>query len=70
MPRIEPIGLDQAPAKARELLDEYAARAGEPGPMVRTMANAPAVLRGYLDLHLALAAAIGAAGCGRCAAAA
>ena len=54
MPRIEPIDLDHAPAKARELVDEYAARAGEPGPMVRTMANAPAVLRGYLDLNRAM----------------
>ena len=54
MARIAPIDLDQAPAKARELLDEYAARAGEPGPMIRTMANAPAVLRGYLDLNRAM----------------
>ena len=54
MARIAPIDLDQAPAKARELLDEYAARAGEPGRMVRTMAKAPAVLRGYLDLNRAM----------------
>ena len=54
MARIVPIDLDQAPAKARELLDEYAARAGEPGPMIRTMANAPTVLRGYLDLNRAM----------------
>jgi uncharacterized peroxidase-related enzyme len=54
MPRIEPVDLDHAPAKARELVDEYAARAGEPGPMIRTMANAPAVLRGYLDLNRAM----------------
>ena len=54
MPRIQPVDLDHAPAKARELLDEYAARAGEPGPMIRTMANAPAVLRGYLDLNRAM----------------
>jgi uncharacterized peroxidase-related enzyme len=54
MPRIEPLELDHAPAKARELVDEYAARAGEPGPMIRTMANAPAVLRGYLDLSRAM----------------
>ena len=54
MQRIEPIELDHAPAKARELLDEHAARAGEPGPMIRTMANAPAVLRGYLDLNRAM----------------
>jgi len=54
MVRIDPIELDEASAKARELLDEYAARAGEPGPMIRTMANAPAVLRGYLDLNRAM----------------
>ena len=54
MQRIEPIDLDHAPAKARELVDEYAARAGAPGPMVRTMANAPALLRGYLDLNRAM----------------
>ena len=54
MQRIQPVDLDHAPAKARELLDEYAARAGEPGRMVRTMAKAPAVLRGYLDLNRAM----------------
>jgi uncharacterized peroxidase-related enzyme len=52
--RIEPIDVDHAPAKAKELVDEYAARAGAPGPMVRTMATAPAVLRGYLDLNRAM----------------
>jgi len=54
MVRIDPIEIERAPAKARELLDEYAARGGEPGPMVRTMANAPALLRGYLDLNRAM----------------
>jgi AhpD family alkylhydroperoxidase len=54
MARIDPIELEHAPAKARELLDEYTARGGEPGPMVRTMANAPALLRGYLDLNRAM----------------
>ena len=49
MARIEPIEMDAATGKARELLDELAARGGEPGPMVRTMANAPIVLRSYLD---------------------
>jgi uncharacterized peroxidase-related enzyme len=52
--RIEPIPLDQAKGKARELLDELAERGGEPGPMVRAMANAPALLRGYLDLTRAM----------------
>jgi uncharacterized peroxidase-related enzyme len=54
MARIDPIETERAPAKARELLDEYAARRGEPGPMVRTMASAPALLRGYLDLNRAM----------------
>jgi uncharacterized peroxidase-related enzyme len=52
--RIEPIPMDQAEGKARELLDELVERGGEPGPMVRAMANAPALLRGYLDLTRAM----------------
>jgi AhpD family alkylhydroperoxidase len=52
--RIEPIPVDQALGKARELLDEVVERGGEPGPMVRAMANAPALLRGYLDLSRAM----------------
>jgi hypothetical protein len=54
MARMEPIAVEQAPAKARELLDELAARGGEPGPMAQSMANAPALLRGYLDLNRAM----------------
>jgi uncharacterized peroxidase-related enzyme len=54
MTRIEPIELEQATGKGRELLDELTARGGEPGPMVRAMANAPALLRGYLDLNRAM----------------
>jgi uncharacterized peroxidase-related enzyme len=54
MPRIEPIDQAQATGRARELLDELASRGGEPGPMVRAMANAPALLRGYLDLNRAM----------------
>jgi uncharacterized peroxidase-related enzyme len=54
MPRIEPIEMDQATGKAKELLDELAGRGGEPGPMLRAMANAPALLRGYLDLTRAM----------------
>jgi uncharacterized peroxidase-related enzyme len=54
MARIEPIEIDQATGKAKELLDELAGRGGEPGPMVRAMANAPALLRGYLDLNRAM----------------
>jgi uncharacterized peroxidase-related enzyme len=39
---------------ARELLDEVVERGGQPGPMVRAMATAPALLRGYLDLSRAM----------------
>jgi AhpD family alkylhydroperoxidase len=52
--RIEPIAMEQAQGKARELLNELVERGGEPGPMVRAMANAPALLRGYLDLTRAM----------------
>ena len=54
MARIEPIERDRASGRARELLDELASRGAEPGPMVRAMANAPALLRGYLDLNRAM----------------
>ena len=54
MARIEPIPMDQADGKARVLLDELVQRGGEPGPMVRAMANAPTLLRGYLDLTRAM----------------
>jgi len=54
MARIEPIPVEKTEGKARELLDELVQRGGEPGPMVRAMANAPALLRGYLDLTRAL----------------
>jgi AhpD family alkylhydroperoxidase len=52
--RIEPIPVEEAEGRARELLDELVERGGEPGPMVRAMANAPALLRGYLDLTRAM----------------
>ena len=54
MPRIEPINRTDARGRTRELLDELAARGSEPGPMVLAMANAPALLRGYLDLNRAM----------------
>jgi uncharacterized peroxidase-related enzyme len=52
--RIEPIAIDEAQGRARELLGELVQRGGEVGPMVRAMANAPALLRGYLDLTHAM----------------
>lgn len=54
MSRIEPIDVAGATGRTRELLDELASRGAEPGPMVRAMANAPALLRGYLDLNRAM----------------
>ncbi len=54
MARIEPIDHSRASGKARELLDELVARGGELGPMASAMANAPALLRGYLDLNRAM----------------
>jgi uncharacterized peroxidase-related enzyme len=52
--RIEPIEVEDAGGRARELLDELAARGTAPGPMVRAMANAPALLRAYVDLSRAM----------------
>ena len=46
--------MEQAEGTARELLHELVQRGGEPGPMTRAMANAPALLRGYLDLTRAM----------------
>jgi len=54
MARIKPIETNAATGKAAELLEELASRGGEPGPMVRAMANAPVVLRSYLDLNRAV----------------
>jgi hypothetical protein len=53
MVRIDPIVIERAPPKARELLDEYHRE--------ERRASTP---------YVAWAAAVGAAGCGRCAAAA
>jgi uncharacterized peroxidase-related enzyme len=52
--RIQPIDREHAQGKARELLDQLAVGGSEPGPMVRGMANAPALLRGYLELNRAM----------------
>ncbi len=54
MARIEPLDRQATDGRARELLDELASRGSEPGPMVRAMANAPALLRGYVDLSRAM----------------
>jgi AhpD family alkylhydroperoxidase len=54
MPRFELIDPDHSERPAAELLAEYSARGGTPGPMTRAMANAPALLRGYIDLNRAM----------------
>jgi AhpD family alkylhydroperoxidase len=54
MPRIEPVPIERAPSTARALLDTLVSGGGEPGPMTLAMANAPALLRGYVDLGRAM----------------
>jgi AhpD family alkylhydroperoxidase len=54
MSRIQPLDREQVDGRARELLDELAARGTEPGRMARAMANAPALLQGYLGLSRAM----------------
>ena len=54
MARIAPIDPSRASGRARELLDELVERGGTPGPMVAAMANAPALLRGYMELDRAM----------------
>jgi AhpD family alkylhydroperoxidase len=54
MSRITAADVGAADPRARELLDELASRGTEPGPMVRAMANAPSLLRGYVDLSRAM----------------
>jgi len=50
MTRLNAIDPDQATGRARDLLAEYTSRGGRPGPMVLTMAQAPTLLRAYMDL--------------------
>ena len=54
MPRFDLIDAEQAEGPVAELLAEFAARGGTPGPMTRAMANSPALLRGYMDLNRAI----------------
>ena len=54
MPRLDPLGPDQAPPAAATLLSGIIERHGEAGPMVRTMAHSPALLQGYLELSRAM----------------
>ena len=54
MPRFELVDPERAEGAAEELLAELAARGATPGRMLRAMANAPVLLRGYMDLNRAL----------------
>ena len=54
MARIEPLEMQAVTGRAKQLLDELAARGAPPGPMARAMAHAPALLRGYVDLSRAM----------------
>jgi len=53
-PRLAPLPVEAAPGEARELLERLVSRQGRATNMVRTMAHAPAVLRGYQELARAL----------------
>jgi uncharacterized peroxidase-related enzyme len=51
--RLSPLRPEEATRKAKEALTDIYERHGSAGPMVRAMANSPALLRGYLDLSRA-----------------
>jgi len=53
-PRLPALPVEAAPGDARELLERLVARRGRASNMARTMAHAPAVLRGYQELARAL----------------
>jgi uncharacterized peroxidase-related enzyme len=54
MTRLTPVQPEHAKDSVKETLDELAARRGALGPMVLTMANSSALLRGYADLNRAM----------------
>lgn len=54
MPRIEAIDPKEATGKARELLDGVKAKIGSVPNLMRTFANSPAALEGYLNFSGAL----------------
>lgn len=53
-PRFEALTPDTATGRAADLLADIIDRNGSAGQMVRTMANSPAVLQGYLELSRAM----------------
>jgi uncharacterized peroxidase-related enzyme len=54
MTRLTPVEPETAKDSVKGTLDELAARGGALGPMVLTMANSSALLRGYADLNRAM----------------
>jgi uncharacterized peroxidase-related enzyme len=54
MPRLTPVNPANAAGKAKQLLDVVQARLGLTPNMMKTFANAPVVLEGYLNLNDAL----------------
>ena len=54
MTRLTPVNPEQAEGSVKGTLDELATRGGAHGPMVLTMANSSALLRGYADLNRAM----------------
>jgi uncharacterized peroxidase-related enzyme len=54
MTRIQPASYEQSTGKAKELLDAVKARLGMTPNMMKTMAQSPAVLEGYLNFSEAL----------------
>lgn len=55
MARIEPISPKDATGKAKDLLDGVQAKFGKAPNIFKVMANSPAALEGFLQLHGALA---------------
>ena len=53
-PRLTALNPDQTPGKAKDLLAAVKAKLGMAPNMMRTMANSPAVLEGYLNFGAAL----------------
>jgi uncharacterized peroxidase-related enzyme len=54
MTRLTPVQPEQAKDSVKGTLDELAGRGGALGPMVLTMANSSALLRGYAELNRAM----------------
>jgi uncharacterized peroxidase-related enzyme len=58
MPRIQPIQTNDATGKAKDLLNAVQAKIGMTPNLMKTFANSPAALEGYLNLSGALASGV------------